>query len=117
MFNRVNYIKLWKFKHIKGLRKKLLDSIMGVKQSNLVYNSWSEPSLEEMELLEKSTHLKREQIIDFYKNFIRDCPTGKMTKKIFNNMFSTFQPALKSVDKGDKYCEYVFKYVLSCLFK
>lgn len=106
MFIRVY---LWKFKHFKSLKSKIFDSIMGVKQSSLDIRCPLEPSATEMELLEKSTHLKRNQIIDFYRDFIQDCPNGKMTKRIFNTMFSTFQPALKNVDKGDKYSEYVFK--------
>ena len=83
--------------------------IMGVKQSNFACVSRLQPSEEEMVLLEKSTHLERDQIISYYRDFMQDCPNGKLTKSIFNKMFSTFQPALKKVDKGDKYSEYVFK--------
>ena len=97
-----------KFGFLKLVRIKFVKTIMGVKQS-CGSKCVKELSVEEMELLKKSTHLNHEQILDYYKNFIEDCPDGRLTKKIFNNMFSTLQPALKNADKGDKYCEYVFK--------
>jgi Ca2+-binding EF-hand superfamily protein len=70
-----------------------------------------------MKILEKSTHFNQEQIINFYLSFMQDCPNGQLNKKDFNKMFTQLQPVMQNLDKGNKYCEYVFKLVFFLLLK
>ncbi|CAF0798258.1 unnamed protein product [Brachionus calyciflorus] len=63
----------------------------------------------ELRFLIASTKMSREQIIDFHENFLRDCPSGYLTKKEFVKMFKELYHNEDLNDKADKFCEYVFK--------
>jgi hypothetical protein len=56
--------------------------------------------------LVKSTSMSREQILDFYADFLRDCPNGRLSKKEFIKMFNKTDG-----HKADEFCAYVFKYL------
>lgn len=52
--------------------------------------------------LEQKTQMKKDQIVNYHKNFLLTCPNGRMTKNIFKKMFSNFQPAISTAKKGKK---------------
>ena len=63
----------------------------------------------EINLLELSTGMSKEQILDFHANFLEDCPNGYLTKKDFIRMFKVLHPDDVKREKCDKFAEYVFK--------
>ena len=65
----------------------------------------------EIQLLLSNTTMSREQIIDFHRNFLQDCPNGCLTKKEFLKMFKQIHPVDKSKQKADKFSDYVFRYL------
>ena len=67
----------------------------------------------EIQLLLSNTTMSREQIIDFHRNFLQDCPNGCLTKKEFLKMFKEIHPVDKSKQKADKFSDYVFRYLSS----
>lgn len=68
---------------------------------------------EEIKLLLDNTHLTRAQIVALHSNFLKECPTGKLTKKDFVKLFKEVHPSENKKEKADKFCEYVFK-VIDC---
>ena len=50
-----------------------------------------------------------EQIIDFYENFLKDCPNGYLTRKDFVELFKKLHPIDKNKQKAEKFSEYVFR--------
>lgn len=66
---------------------------------------------EEIKLLLDNTHLSRPQIIALHRNFLKECPTGKLTKKDFIKLFKEVHPSENKREKADKFCEYVFKVI------
>lgn len=64
---------------------------------------------EEINLLVSNTTMTREQIIDFHENFLKDCPSGYLTKKDFVKFFNELHPIESKRQKADKFCEYVFR--------
>ncbi len=67
---------------------------------------------DEILLLLANTQMNREQIFDFHANFLNDCPSGKLTKKEFVNMFKQLSVVETNKNKAEKFTEYVFKYVI-----
>lgn len=63
----------------------------------------------EIQLLLKNTTMSREQIVDFHRNFLKDCPNGYLNKKEFLKLFHQIHPIDKSKQKAEKFCDYVFK--------
>ena len=81
----------------------------GVRSSsrNNVSTSLSE---DEIELLMTSTTMNHQEILDFHENFLKDCPSGVLTKIEFVKMFKQLHPSDSKKQKVDKFCEYVFRY-------
>lgn len=66
---------------------------------------------EEIKLLLDNTTLNRQQIVALHQNFLKECPTGKLTKKDFVKLFKEVHPSENKKEKADKFCEYVFKVI------
>jgi len=56
-------------------------------------------------LLLENTSFTREQILEWHKGFISDCPTGQLTKKKFIDIYKQFYPS----GRAEKFCEHVFR--------
>lgn len=123
IFNEKRNIKLKQFKHklsstmlhsrfIKFIRKSNMGSKFTKRCSSTTDLSVDRTNLTEeaIRLLISNTTMTREQIIDFHANFIRDCPSGCMTKKHFIRMFKELHPSDSKKQKVDKFCDYVFRY-------
>lgn len=66
---------------------------------------------EEIKLLLGNTKLNRAQINALHQNFLKECPSGKLTKKDFVKLFKEVHPSENKKEKADKFCEYVFKVI------
>ncbi|RMZ97148.1 Neuronal calcium sensor 2 [Brachionus plicatilis] len=66
-------------------------------------------SEEEILFLLENTKFSREQILEFYSNFLRDCPHGFLTKRQFLRIFKTIYQNEHMCEKSEKFCEYIFK--------
>jgi Ca2+-binding EF-hand superfamily protein len=66
---------------------------------------------EEIKLLMDNTRLTRPQILALHRNFLKECPSGKLTKKDFVKLFKEVHPSETKKEKADKFCEYVFKVI------
>lgn len=66
---------------------------------------------DEIKLLLDNTKLNRAQINALYHNFLKECPSGKLTKKDFVKLFKEVHPSENKKEKADKFCEYVFKVI------
>lgn len=66
---------------------------------------------EEIKLLLENTKLNRAQINALHQNFLKECPSGKLTKKDFVKLFKEVHPSDNKKEKADKFCEYVFKVI------
>lgn len=66
---------------------------------------------EEIKLLLDNTTLTRAQIVALHQNFLKECPSGKLTKKDFVKLFKEVHPSENKKEKADKFCEYVFKVI------
>lgn len=66
---------------------------------------------DEIKLLLANTRLNRTQIHALHQNFLRECPTGKLTKKDFVKLFKEVHPSENKKEKADKFCQYVFKVI------
>lgn len=66
---------------------------------------------EEIKLLLDNTRLTRAQIVALHSNFLKECPSGKLTKKDFIKLFKEVHPSENKKEKADKFCEYVFKVI------
>ncbi|CAF0936410.1 unnamed protein product [Rotaria sp. Silwood1] len=60
---------------------------------------------EDMKILKDNTKYSEEQIQAWHTGFLKDCPSGKLDKKQFLNVYKKFYPE----GKADKYCNFVFK--------
>lgn len=61
---------------------------------------------DEMYFLVKKTKFSREQVEEFYSNFLRDCPHGYLTKKQFLEICKS---SYQNKNKSEKFSEYIFK--------
>jgi len=66
---------------------------------------------EEIKVLLDNTNLTRAQIVALHQNFLKECPSGKLTKKDFVKLFKEVHPSENKKEKADKFCEYVFKVI------
>lgn len=66
---------------------------------------------EEIKLLLDNTKLNIHQIRALHYNFLKECPSGKLTKKDFIKLFKEVHPSENKKEKADKFCEYVFKVI------
>ena len=66
---------------------------------------------EEIKRLLDNTSLNRREIVTLHQNFLKECPTGKLTKKDFVKLFKEVHPSENKNEKADKFCEYVFKVI------
>jgi len=66
---------------------------------------------EEIKILLSNTKLNRAQIHALHLNFLKECPSGKLTKKDFVKLFKEVHPSENKKEKADKFCEYVFKVI------
>ncbi|UJR31314.1 hypothetical protein I4U23_018812 [Adineta vaga] len=55
-------------------------------------------------LLKANTKYDEKAIREWHASFIRDCPTGRLDKKKFTEVYQKFYPT----GKPDKYCKYAF---------
>ena len=75
---------------------------MGNKQSN---EDLSKPLTEEKILeISRKTNLTRDEVLKWHSEFLRDCPNGKLEKKLFINIYK------QSFPMGDatKFCKICF---------
>jgi hypothetical protein len=63
----------------------------------------------EIDLLLISTKMSRQEIVDFHYNYLKECPSGFLTKKEFITMFKLLHPSDTKKQKVEKFCQYVFK--------
>lgn len=66
---------------------------------------------DEIKLLLDNTKLNKAQILALHHNFLKECPSGKLTKKDFVKLFKEVHPSENKKEKADKFCEYVFKVI------
>lgn len=66
---------------------------------------------DEIKLLLNNTKLNKAQINALHHNFLKECPSGKLTKKDFVKLFKEVHPSENKKEKADKFCEYVFKVI------
>lgn len=62
-------------------------------------------SREDLEFLLNNTNFNKRQIKQWYKGFMRDCPTGTLTRKKFLEVYSGFFPD----GNAEQFCEHVFR--------
>ncbi|CAF0894952.1 unnamed protein product [Adineta steineri] len=60
---------------------------------------------EDIKTLKLNTQYTEEEIQAWHSGFLKDCPSGKLDKKQFLNVYKKFYPE----GKADKYCNFVFK--------
>ena len=46
-----------------------------------------------------------------HQNFLKECPSGKLTQKDFVKLFKEVHPSENKKEKADKFCQYVFKVI------
>ncbi|VDN94178.1 unnamed protein product [Brugia pahangi] len=67
----------------------------------------SKPKLskEDLDFLKKNTSFTEEQIKEWYKGFVQDCPKGHLTKDQFIKVYKDFFPS----GSAEGFCEHVFR--------
>jgi Ca2+-binding EF-hand superfamily protein len=65
-----------------------------------------ELSEEDIQMLEKTTSLKRDQILIWHTDFKKECKNGELNKKNFTRFYKELLP---NNPNADKFCEFVFK--------
>ncbi|CAD5115075.1 DgyrCDS4091 [Dimorphilus gyrociliatus] len=68
-------------------------------------SSKSKLSKEDLDFLLTNTNFNKRQIKQWYKGFMRDCPSGQLTRKKFLEVYSGFFPE----GNAEKFCEHVFR--------
>jgi Ca2+-binding EF-hand superfamily protein len=63
---------------------------------------------EEINLLTANTNFNRDEIISIHKDFVKDCPSGRIDKKDFGKLFKSLHPLDNKKSKIDKYCVFAF---------
>ncbi|KAF2659504.1 EF-hand [Lophiostoma macrostomum CBS 122681] len=74
------------------------------KQLIVQYHSQSKLSQQELADLQKATHFDKKELQQWYKGFLKDCPSGMLTKEEFQKIYKQFFPF------GDpsSFADYVF---------
>ncbi|MCP9260879.1 Calcium-binding protein NCS-1 [Dirofilaria immitis] len=72
---------------------------MGIKSSK------PKLSKEDLDFLKKNTSFTEEQIKEWYKGFVQDCPKGHLTKDQFIKVYKDFFPS----GSAEGFCEHVFR--------
>ncbi|KAK8090567.1 hypothetical protein PG994_000072 [Apiospora phragmitis] len=77
---------------------------MVVHMANGVHSRQSKLSQEQLAELQKSTHFDKKELQQWYKGFLKDCPSGMLTKEEFQKIYRQFFPF------GDpsSFADYVF---------
>jgi len=60
---------------------------------------------EDMDFLIDNTNFSKQQIKQWYKGFMRDCPNGQLTRSKFLEVYASFFPD----GNAEKFCEHVFR--------
>ncbi|CAH8613044.1 unnamed protein product [Schistosoma curassoni] len=60
---------------------------------------------EDLEFLRTNTNFTKKQIKQWYRGFIRDCPSGQLSKKKFIEVYSGFFPD----GDAEEFCTHVFR--------
>lgn len=60
---------------------------------------------EDLEFLRANTNFTKKQIKQWYRGFIRDCPSGQLSKKKFIEVYSGFFPD----GDAEEFCTHVFR--------
>ena len=68
-------------------------------------------SEEDIKAIMDNTKLSRAEIIALHKNFLKECPSGKLNKKDFLKLFNEMHTLDKKKQKADKFCDYVFNVI------
>ncbi|CAF1276623.1 unnamed protein product [Adineta ricciae] len=76
---------------------------MGGKQAKKTTTS-TELTPKQIALLKANTKYSEKEIRDWHAGFMKDCPSGRLDKKKFVDLYSQFYPN----GKADKYCKYAF---------
>jgi Ca2+-binding EF-hand superfamily protein len=97
------------FKNFKDLARHLKFSLKNMGQTSTQCSKPSSLNEDEIKLLLESTSMSREQIVDFYQNFLKDCPNGVLKKKEFCRLFKELHNNDLKTQKVEKFAEYVFK--------
>ncbi|CAF0782239.1 unnamed protein product [Didymodactylos carnosus] len=58
----------------------------------------------QIRMLQANTNFTPEQIKEWHRSFVRDCPSGKLDKKKFIEVYKQFYPQ----GKADNFCTYAF---------
>lgn len=58
-----------------------------------------------------NTGLEREIILEWHRNFIKDCPDGRLTRSKFEKTYSSFNELqqIKKNGNANKFCKYLFR--------
>ncbi|KAL9078872.1 MAG: hypothetical protein Q9157_002208 [Trypethelium eluteriae] len=79
---------------------------MTIERDQLTYDHHSQSKLSQQELsdLQKATHFDKKELQQWYKGFLKDCPSGMLTKEEFQKIYKQFFPF------GDpsSFADYVF---------
>lgn len=62
-------------------------------------------SADDIEFLTSNTRFTADEIKNWYKAFLADCPDGKLTKKKFSEIYQLFFPH----GNPEHFCEQVFR--------
>ncbi|CAF4481666.1 unnamed protein product [Rotaria magnacalcarata] len=75
---------------------------MGNKSSSKVNSTILTPKA--IQMLKANTNFSEEQIREWHVGFLRDCPTGHLTKDRFVSVYEQFYPG----GKAKEFCKYAF---------
>lgn len=64
----------------------------------------SKLSKDELQELKKATHFDRKELQQWYKNFLKECPSGQLDKSEFQKIYKKFFP----FGESSTFSEYVF---------
>ena len=64
----------------------------------------TELTTKEIDMLKANTKFTEKEIREWHAGFLRDCPTGKLDKKKFVDVYKQFYPH----GKADAFCKYAF---------
>ncbi|KAH7390612.1 hypothetical protein BKA66DRAFT_413793 [Pyrenochaeta sp. MPI-SDFR-AT-0127] len=87
-----------------GSRSNLQHIVLENEKLIIQYHSQSKLSQQELADLQKATHFDKKELQQWYKGFLKDCPSGMLTKEEFQKIYKQFFPF------GDpsSFADYVF---------